>query len=149
VCSLSKISTGCQFHQHFMYNFFVRTSFFYIHITRKSCRNATFVRKIRTFNVDEIDYRMSSLFAGITLKRIEFCCKMTIWHFKICSFYSLQPSIHDMPVFDVITKFIFNRLFVIPKYPSVLLYISQNSSISLPCYFSFKFRNLKFKNVFN
>jgi len=46
-------TSRCQFHQHFMYEFFVRTSFFYVHVTR----NVTFVRKIRTFNVDEIDYR--------------------------------------------------------------------------------------------
>jgi len=29
--------------------------FFYVHVTRKSCQNATFVQKICTFNVDEID----------------------------------------------------------------------------------------------
>jgi len=50
-------SAWCQFHQHFMYQFFVRTSFFYVHVTRKSCQNVTFVQKICTFNVDEIDCR--------------------------------------------------------------------------------------------
>ncbi len=28
-----------QFHQRYMYEFFVRTSFFYVHVTRESCRN--------------------------------------------------------------------------------------------------------------
>jgi len=36
--------------------FFVRRLFFYVYVTRKSCQNATFVPKIHTFNVDEIDY---------------------------------------------------------------------------------------------
>ncbi len=35
----------CQFHQHFTYEFFVRRSFFYVHVTRKSCQNTTFVQK--------------------------------------------------------------------------------------------------------
>jgi len=42
------------------YEFFVWTSFFYVHVTRKSCRNVTFVQKNCTFNVDEIDYRTKS-----------------------------------------------------------------------------------------
>jgi len=46
-----------RFHQHFMYKFFLRTSFFYVHVTRKSCQNVMFVQKICTFNIDEIDYR--------------------------------------------------------------------------------------------
>jgi len=50
----------CQFHQHFMYKFFVQMSFFYVHVTRKSCQNLTFVQKIRMFNVDEIDGRSFS-----------------------------------------------------------------------------------------
>jgi len=52
--------SGDNFHQHFTYEFFVRTSFFYVHVTRKSCWNTTFVRKICTFNVDEIDYSIRS-----------------------------------------------------------------------------------------
>jgi hypothetical protein len=36
-------------------NFFERMSFFYVHVTRKSCRSLMFVRKICTLNVDEID----------------------------------------------------------------------------------------------
>jgi len=51
----------CQFHQHFTYKFFVQISFFYVHVTRKSCQNATFVWKICTFNVDKIDYRLTFL----------------------------------------------------------------------------------------
>jgi len=51
------LSSRCQFHQHFTYEFFVRTSFFYIHVSRKSCQNVMFVPKICTFNVDEIDGR--------------------------------------------------------------------------------------------
>jgi hypothetical protein len=35
-------------------------SFFYVHVTRKSCQNAMFVQKICTFNVDEIDYRLAT-----------------------------------------------------------------------------------------
>ncbi len=50
-------TSRCQFHQHFRYEIFVLTSFFYVHETRKSCQNAKFVQKIHTFNVDEIDYR--------------------------------------------------------------------------------------------
>jgi len=34
-------------------------SFYYVRLTRKSCQNATFVQKICTFNVDEIDGRSS------------------------------------------------------------------------------------------
>ncbi len=50
------LQTTCrQFHQNYTYKYFVRTSFFYVHVTRKSCQNATFVRIFRTFNVDEID----------------------------------------------------------------------------------------------
>jgi len=71
---LSKFATDitvtfrCQFHQHFTYEFFVPTSFFYVHVTRKSCRNATIVRKICTYNVDEIDYRcrIYSCLLGLT-----------------------------------------------------------------------------------
>jgi len=57
-CSCSERFTDlCQFQQHFTYEFFVRTSFFYVHVTRKSCQNVMFVRKICTFNLDEIDGR--------------------------------------------------------------------------------------------
>ncbi len=52
----SQFPSLSQFHQHFTYKFFVRTSFFYVHVTRKSCQNATFVWKICMFNVDEIYY---------------------------------------------------------------------------------------------
>jgi len=55
-----KGESRCQFHQHFTYKFFVQSSFFYTHVTRKSCQNATCVRNIRTFNVDEIDGRMTN-----------------------------------------------------------------------------------------
>ncbi len=41
-------------------NFLYECHFFYVHVTRKSCRNVTFVQKIRTFNVDEIDTRQRS-----------------------------------------------------------------------------------------
>jgi hypothetical protein len=49
------LTSRCQFHQPFTYKFFGRTLFFYIHVTRKSCQNATFVQKICTFKSDEID----------------------------------------------------------------------------------------------
>jgi len=39
------VSIRCQFHQHFTYKFFVRTLFFYVHVTRKSCQNTTFFEK--------------------------------------------------------------------------------------------------------
>jgi len=38
-----------------MYKFFVRMSFFYVHVTREKLPKRRFVRKIRTFNVDDID----------------------------------------------------------------------------------------------
>jgi len=64
----SSYACRCQFHQHFTYPFFVRTSFFYVHVTRKSFQNATFVRKIRRFKVDEIDHRWcrNDHFIGLT-----------------------------------------------------------------------------------
>jgi len=47
VCSKNtSISTFRQFHQHFTYEFFVRTSFYYVHVTRKKAAKMTFVRKI-------------------------------------------------------------------------------------------------------
>jgi len=61
----------CQFHQHFMYKFFVRTSFFYVHVTRKSCQNATFVRKICTFHFDEIDYRQTFISTYFTFEVVQ------------------------------------------------------------------------------
>jgi len=45
-----------------------RTSFFYVHVTRKSCQNVTFVQKILTFNIDEIDY----------LKKMSVSCNIVI-----------------------------------------------------------------------
>jgi len=51
------VTGRCQFHQRFTHEFFVQTSFFYVHVTRKSCQNATFVQKMHTKNVDEIDRR--------------------------------------------------------------------------------------------
>jgi len=33
------------------------SSFYYVHVTRKKTAKMTFVRKIRAFNIDEIDYR--------------------------------------------------------------------------------------------
>jgi len=39
----------------------LETSFFYINVTREKLLKRCFVRKIRTFNIDEIDYRESSV----------------------------------------------------------------------------------------
>jgi len=47
----------CQFHQRKTREFFVRTSFLYVRVTRKSRQNVTFVRKTRAKNVNEIDGR--------------------------------------------------------------------------------------------
>jgi hypothetical protein len=38
-------------------NFSCELRFFYVHVTRKSCQNSTFVWKICTFNIDEIASR--------------------------------------------------------------------------------------------
>jgi len=40
-----------------MYEFFERTSFFYVHVTRKKAAETTLVRKKLAKNVDEIDGR--------------------------------------------------------------------------------------------
>jgi hypothetical protein len=53
--NVDEIDTWSQFHQRYMYKSVVQTSFFYVHVTRKSCRNATLVQKTCAFNVDEID----------------------------------------------------------------------------------------------
>jgi len=49
---LARRNTRCQFHQHYKRHF---GSFFYVHVTRKSCQNETFVQKLRAYNVDGID----------------------------------------------------------------------------------------------
>ncbi len=51
-------STRCQFHQHFTYKFFVRTSFWQLFLctcNQRKAAEATFERKIHRQNVDEID----------------------------------------------------------------------------------------------
>ncbi len=55
--SVRQLSSCCQFHQHYTYEFLYKRrfgSFFYIHVTRKKAAKTTFARKIRTNNVDEI-----------------------------------------------------------------------------------------------
>ncbi len=56
-----RLEKRCQFHQRSTYKFFVRTSSFWqllsIFVCKKKAAETTFVRKIRTFNVDEIDTR--------------------------------------------------------------------------------------------
>jgi len=47
----------CQFHQRKCTNFSYERSFFYVHVSREKLPKWGFVRKIRTFNVDEIDGR--------------------------------------------------------------------------------------------
>jgi hypothetical protein len=42
-----------------MREFFVRTSFLYVRVTRKKAGKTTFVRKTRAYNVDEIDGRLA------------------------------------------------------------------------------------------
>jgi len=54
-----KIPFRCQFHQHYTRTFFVRTLFWqlfssYIYVVKAA--EMMFIRKIRLFNVDEIDY---------------------------------------------------------------------------------------------
>jgi len=41
----------------FYEQFFCMNFVFYVNVTRKSCQSVTFVQKICTFNIDEIDYR--------------------------------------------------------------------------------------------
>ncbi len=56
---LMKLTPGVNFINMLRMNFLYKHhfgSFFYVHVTRKSCQNTTFVRKIHTFNVDEIDF---------------------------------------------------------------------------------------------
>ncbi len=53
----------CQFHQHYRHKFFIRTLFqqlfsSYMYVVKAAKK--TFVQKICTFNVDEIDYRTCS-----------------------------------------------------------------------------------------
>jgi len=52
----------CQFHQHFTCVFFVQKLLQRQNVSRKKA----FVRKIRAFNVDEIDFRLIFLFIGLT-----------------------------------------------------------------------------------
>ncbi len=74
-------SISSQFHQRYTYKYFIRTSFFYVHVTRKSCQNATFVQFFCTFNVDEIDTWSS--------KKFKFCNQTALsW----CSFYSCPKN---------------------------------------------------------
>jgi len=56
-------------------------SFYYVHVTRKKADETTFVRKLRTFNVDEIDVRSSKL--GMDVERKTKCLEI--------------PASHDFP----------------------------------------------------
>ncbi len=51
--NLARNCSRCQFHQHYTYEYFVRTSFFQLRFGFVE----KFVRKTRAYNVDEIDYR--------------------------------------------------------------------------------------------
>ncbi len=59
--NVDEIDTRCQFHQHSTYKFLYKRPFrqlFLVTCTQKKVPKRTFVRKIRMFNVDEIDTRM-------------------------------------------------------------------------------------------
>ncbi len=59
---MDEIDKRCQFRQCSTYGFYVQTSFFYAHVTRKICAEMMFVQKTRAFNDDEIDSRGVFLF---------------------------------------------------------------------------------------
>jgi len=66
-----------RFQQHFTYEFFVRTSFFYVHVTREMLPKQCFVRKIRTYNVDEIDGWFHNI-ESCYIKKVSLALKVVI-----------------------------------------------------------------------
>jgi len=135
-------------------------SFFYVHVTRKSCQNATFVRIFRTFNVDEIDTWSSIPFPGPPISYFPrsfilfFILSISIYllsHFHTSLYFHLYLSLSKFSCSHSFYSYIFFTILQTIFYLSLLLTCLPSyfhiSSLSLCIYFSLSFI-LHFLSIF-